>query len=186
MIGPRSALWALAYVLPAALSAQAGSGMPETGYHRVKLSPKPGTVPVVGTTGRDSIEHLLHCQCGGCRHDVFQCRTDDLMCSVGPQMHQDIDSMIAGGHAPSEIVAAFREQYGDAVLMAPPRTGFNWIGYLLPFGVILAGASLVGYLLRSWTTPRTSNSVPTSPKGGGVDASAEELLRIRAALQSDE
>lgn len=158
----------------------------DEGYWHVTRPPKPGARPLLNEVARDSLEHVLHCQCGGCRHDVFTCRSSDLVCSIAPQMHRDIEALITGGYSPREIVAAFRQVYGDNVLMAPPRQGFNWLGYLLPFGVILTASFVVFHLLQVWSRrPRqekaTSATVPTA-----VDATSDELARIREALRNDQ
>jgi hypothetical protein len=45
-----------------------------------------------------------------------------------------------GRYSAQEILDAFVETYGEVALMAPKREGFNWAGYLVPFGALAAGA----------------------------------------------
>jgi cytochrome c-type biogenesis protein CcmH/NrfF len=157
--------------------------MPREGYRPITLPAKPGASRTVNEAVRDSIEHVLHCQCGGCRHDVFQCRTNDLVCSIAPQMHKDIEAMLAGGNTPTEVVAAFQSVYGEAALMAPLKKGLNLIGYFLPLVAILVAGIVVFRLLQSWTAPKTP--VATRAASTEVDASPEELERVQEALRRD-
>jgi len=96
-------------------------------------------------------------------------------------MHSDILGLVAGGYDAKEIVAAFRKIYGDGVLMAPAKEGFNWLAYTLPFAVLVAGSALVVTLLRRWSRA-TADAAPVLPPS---DATPEELERLRAVLESD-
>jgi cytochrome c-type biogenesis protein CcmH len=102
-------------------------------------------------------------------------------------MHADVMGLVAGGYAAQEIMKAFRDVYGERVLMAPVKEGFNWVGYIAPFAVLAAGAGVVATLLKRWTRPA---AVAASGAGGtvpmNVDATPEELARLREALRDDE
>jgi cytochrome c-type biogenesis protein CcmH len=49
-----------------------------------------------------------------------------------------------------EIKTYFVAQYGDRVLAAPPATGLNWLIYIIPPLVIVAGAYILYRALLSW------------------------------------
>jgi cytochrome c-type biogenesis protein CcmH/NrfF len=94
------------------------------------------------------IEEKLRCTCG-CNLSVYTCRTTDFTCSVSPKMHQRVVELVKQGKTAQQVIDAFVAQYGEAVLMAPPRSGFNLLGYLLPGGLILiVGSALTWVLLR--------------------------------------
>src|SRR6266496_3992856 len=111
--------------------------------------------PLEPVTARDNlaaiqaIEKRLKCQCG-CNLDIYTCRTTDFACSVSPAMHADVMGLVAGGHTAQEILAAFKTVYGEKVLMAPQKSGFNLVGYTMPFVALGAGAVIVASLLRRW------------------------------------
>lgn len=57
------------------------------------------------------------------------------------------------GWTEQEIKDYFVAQYGDRVLATPPARGLNWLVYVLPPLVIVAGAVLLGMTLRRWQRP---------------------------------
>jgi cytochrome c-type biogenesis protein CcmH len=57
-------------------------------------------------------------------------------------------ALVEGGYSAQEILDAFVETYGEVALMAPKREGFNWAGYLVPFGALAAGGAALVTVLR--------------------------------------
>jgi len=150
-------------------------------YRTVKLAPKPNATPSMSDAQRDDLEHQIHCQCG-CNLDVYTCRTTDFACSVSPAMHSDVMGLVAGGHTAQEILSAFTGVYGEKVLMSPVRSGFNLLGYTVPFLALGAGAIVVAALMRRWKRGSVAATVPVSR---GVDATEGELAALDAALRQD-
>ena len=149
-------------------------------YRPVSLPAKPNAAPSMTDAQRDDLEHQIHCQCG-CNLDVYTCRTTDFSCSVSPAMHADVMGLVAGGHTAQEILAAFKSVYGEKVLMAPNKSGFNLVGYTMPFVALAGGAVLVNTLLKRWKTrvPEPATTVPH------VDATQSELDALDAAVRRD-
>jgi cytochrome c-type biogenesis protein CcmH/NrfF len=78
-----------------------------------------------------------------------------------------------------EIIAAFVTKYGEQALMAPPKEGFNWAGYLLPgVAITIAGAVIAWVLVRRQRAPATVAAGPQDT----TDLSADEDARLRDAL----
>ncbi|MGZ3332122.1 MAG: cytochrome c-type biogenesis protein CcmH [Gemmatimonadaceae bacterium] len=150
-------------------------------YRSVTLAAKPGAQPSMTDAQRDDLEHQIHCQCG-CNLDVYTCRTTDFACSVSPAMHADVLGLVAGGHTAPEILGAFRAVYGEKVLMAPLKSGFNLVGYTMPFVALGTGAVIVAALLKRWKsrTPAIAGSQPHH-----VDATEGELAALDAAVKRD-
>ena len=149
-------------------------------YRPVTLPPKANGTASMTDAQRDDLEHQLHCQCG-CNLDVYTCRTTDFACSVSPAMHADVMGLVSGGHSAQEILAAFKAVYGEKVLMAPGKSGFNLVGYTIPFVALGAGAILVTALLQRW---RSRASLPAAPVSQ-VDATDSELAALDAAVRRD-
>jgi cytochrome c-type biogenesis protein CcmH/NrfF len=97
-------------------------------------------------------------------------------------MHSDVMGLVAGGHTAPEILAAFKAVYGEKVLMAPVRSGFNLLGYTVPFIALGAGAALVAVLMRRWKL-RAPAAAPVS--SAQVEATPGELAALDAAVRRD-
>jgi len=125
-----------------------------------------------------AIEQRLACSCG-CTLDVFTCRTTDFTCTYSPELHREVLALRDEGKTAQEILDAFVAKYGEQALMAPPKEGFNWAGYLLPgIAITIVGAAITWVLLRR-------QRVPAPVAGAARDAtdlSADENARLRAAL----
>ena len=150
-------------------------------YRPVSLAAKAGAAASMTDLQRDELEHQIHCQCG-CNLDVYTCRTTDFACSVSPAMHADVMGLVSGGYTANEILAAFKSVYGERVLMAPVRSGFNLLGYTMPFIALTVGAVLVPSLLRKWKARTAPTPVLATP---GVRASESELAALDAAVRRD-
>jgi cytochrome c-type biogenesis protein CcmH len=143
------------------------------------------------TTERDNdstvkaIEGRLRCTCG-CNLDVFTCRTTDFTCATSPAMHRLVLARLDSAMTPEQVVDAFVTQYGMAVLMAPPRGGFNWTAYIMPFVGLGLGLAIVVGLMRRWIRSRPAEA-PASPVAGSTlpvaGPSDPELERLRRELE---
>lgn len=153
----------------------------------VRLPPKPGATPVLTDAQRDELEHHLHCQCG-CTLDVFTCRTTDFTCQVSPAMHRDVVELVRGGYSAQEIIDAFVGVYGERALMAPNKSGFNLIAWFAPGIAVLAGGAAVFALMKRWSAnARRPAAIATSkPAAGRIDATADELARLDAAIKGED
>jgi cytochrome c-type biogenesis protein CcmH len=156
--------------------------MDQSAARSVRLPPKPFATPSMSVEERDALEHRLRCQCG-CTLDIFTCRTTDFSCQVSPSMHRDVMSLVQGGYTADEILDAHVNVYGERVLMAPPKVGFNILGYIVPGMAIATGAIVLAVIIRRWQrlTPATAER---SAKPA-VDATPDELKRLEAAIRDD-
>jgi cytochrome c-type biogenesis protein CcmH len=169
---------------PSGLDSSNLFAMDQSASRPVRLPPKPGARAVVSAAERDEIEHRIRCQCG-CTLDVYTCRTTDFSCQVSPAMHRDVLALAAGGYTAQEIIDAFVHAYGERVLMAPPASGFNLLGWVVPFIALGGGAVLVLAVLRNWQrAPRTEPAVHRSARPEG--ATDDEIARLEAAIRDDE
>lgn len=66
-----------------------------------------------------------------------------------------IRQQLSEGWTEDEILAYFVAQYGDKVLGEPPKSGLNWVLYLVPPVVILTGLFLLIIRLRR---PKTNSA----------------------------
>ena len=131
-----------------------------------------------------AIEMRLACNCG-CTLDVFTCRTTDFSCTYSPKLHREVLALRNQGLSAQEVLDAFVAKYGEKALMAPKPKGFNLAGYLVPGAAIAtAGAALVMIVGRRRAAVAAAGGAGTPP--AGVPASAEEMERLRRALDEVE
>lgn len=110
------------------------------------------------TTQVDAISNELMCQCG-CTMVVINCE-----CSTAAQMRQVIQTQLAAGKTKADILQYFVGQYGETVLAAPTKEGFNLTAWITPFVGILAGLGLVYVILRAWLNQRRRVITDVLPK----------------------
>ena len=158
-----------------------GTSMGGDGYLPVERPAKPGATKSLTDDERDAMERQIACPCP-CTLDIFTCRTSMPSCGFAPRLHRDVVRLVEGGYSADEIVAAFQDTYGEHILMAPPKRGFNLVGWVMPFAAIGAGALVIVGLLRSWRRPAAAERVTPI----GVSATDDELARLEAAVRSDD
>jgi len=81
-----------------------------------------------------------------------------------------IRQMISEGKSEAEIKQYFVENYGARVLGAPPAKGLNWLVYIIPPVIILAGTVFLFRALKEWTKPGTASAGPGSAPNETSDA----------------
>jgi cytochrome c-type biogenesis protein CcmH len=158
-----------------------GATMEGDGYVPVRRLPRPAAAKRLTPLERDAVERMISCPCP-CTLDVFTCRTS-MPCGFSPRLHADVVALANGGYSAEEILAAFEQSYGEKILMAPHKQGFNWVGWIAPFAAVGVGAVAVGALIRRWGR-RAAEVRTASPMR--IDASDDEMARLEAAVRSDE
>ncbi len=85
---------------------------------------------------------------------------------VAQRMKQIIRQHIAAGWTEKEIKADLVDQFGPGVLAEPPKSGFDLLAWLLPLGLLAAGALGVAIVAWGWSHRR----------GAGEEEAAEPPL----------
>jgi cytochrome c-type biogenesis protein CcmH len=123
----------------------------------------------------NAIAHKLYCPvCESTPLDV--CPTD--ACKDWRQL---IRTMLSDGKTEDQILQHFVDQYGDKVLAQPPHTGLNWLIYILPPAIILAGALLLFRSLKEWTKPKAVSAVSGEERSEA--ASDDYVARLEEELK---
>ena len=122
--------------------------------------PREVTADEVNTVARE-----IWCPlCSGVRLDACELKACD-------QMKEVIAIKLAEGEDTASIKAYFVEQYGPQVLGEPPRTGFNWLAWILPVVAVVAGGFFFWRTTQRMMQPNSAaaaalaldNSPPAQP-----------------------
>jgi cytochrome c-type biogenesis protein CcmH len=99
------------------------------------------------------------------------------------QWRELIRLKLSQGWGTEQIKEYFANQYGDRVLGEPPRRGLNWLVYILPPLIFLAGLVIVWQVFRSSRknapAPAVTDQPAETPGGEDVLRRIEEDLRRR-------
>lgn len=113
------------------------------------------------------IAHQLYCPvCENTPLDV--CPTEACR-----QWRDLIRQQLSQGQSEDQIKQYFVQQYGARVLAEPPRTGLNWLVYILPPAIILAGAIILLRAMQAWTKPAAARAGTAPPSGENVSLAEE-------------
>jgi cytochrome c-type biogenesis protein CcmH len=159
-----------------------GATMQGDGYIPVRRLPRSAfAAKRLTPLERDAVERMLACPCP-CTLDVFTCRTS-MPCGFSPRLHADVMQLANGGYSADEILAAFEQAYGEKILMAPHKQGFNWVGWIAPFAAVGGGALVAAAFIRQWGR-RAAEHRSTAPVP--VEATDDEMARLEAAIRGED
>ena len=97
--------------------------------------------------------------------------------SACKQWRDTIRDQLAQGWTQGQIEQFFVDQYGDRVLATPPATGLNWLVYLLPPLVFVAGVVILAGVFRGWRKPLVPSIESAGPDDPYLERVEEELRR---------
>ncbi len=83
---------------------------------------------------------------------------------VADRMRVFIRARIAAGDSKAEIKAQLVDEFGERVLAAPPKRGFDLLAWVLPLAGVAVAALGVGFAARRWTRSRGDAEKPLDPE----------------------
>jgi cytochrome c-type biogenesis protein CcmH len=93
------------------------------------------------------------------------------------QIKQFIRTSIARGDTKNQIKADLVRNYGESILAAPPKHGFNLLAWLLPLIGIGVAAVVLGGAAWHWSRARQVEPASAVPSANGVGPVDPELER---------
>ncbi len=101
------------------------------------------------------------------------------------QWRELIRDQLAEGKTEAEIKQYFVNNYGARVLAEPPRTGFNWLVYIIPPVLILIGAVILFNAFRAWTKPKSAAAGSSQEKEARSSSSDQDeyIARLEEELK---
>ncbi|MBI4285535.1 MAG: cytochrome c-type biogenesis protein CcmH [Chloroflexi bacterium] len=133
----------------------------------------------LAATTVDEIASQLICQCG-CYTVLNNCVHGE--CMVRDSMTKSIELKLAQGQSPEQIIQAFVTQYGEVVLAAPPKQGFNLTAWITPFAAIIFGAGIIWLAIKRWVK-RGQKAVPVKVRKVAEEDEEKYQLRLEQELK---
>jgi cytochrome c-type biogenesis protein CcmH len=79
------------------------------------------------------------------------------------EMRSLIREQLQQGKTPAQVLDYFAQRYGEWILLAPPKRGFNLVIWVLPFVLLPIGAAVVYLGARRWVRGTgTGESAPST------------------------
>lgn len=129
--------------------------------------------PVGADSTVAEISDELICQCG-CNMVLSNC--SHASCTSREAMTAFIEQELDRGRSKAEIIDSFVQQYGEQVLSAPPKRGFNLMVWVLPFGALVFGGGVIYVVLRAWVRHGRYPQIPSvAPAEEGDDEYQKRL-----------
>jgi cytochrome c-type biogenesis protein CcmH len=71
-------------------------------------------------------------------------------CGAADRIKTQVLEKLNIGQSKEEIIGYFVSRYGEKILSAPTKKGFNLTAWILPFFAIVSGGGVVYFTLRRW------------------------------------
>jgi cytochrome c-type biogenesis protein CcmH len=136
--------------------------------------------PATVGAGQREVEERLACQCG-CGLTVHTC--NHLQCSFAVPVREDIAKSLAAGQSEDEIIARYVAEYGEKVLSAPTREGFNLLAWWGPYAALAIGAAGLWLAIRRLNRGRKDEIESAPPLADIPQAARDEINRELERLE---
>lgn len=130
------------------------------------------------------IRRELACYCS-CSLTVEDCLRS-MRCSESATLSQQVIELSKSGKSKPEIIQAMVASYGETILSAPTKKGFNLAAWILPFVALGIGGIAAVLVVKKWRTQTSGETVVAQnttavPQGGAAgdpyDEKVEEELK---------
>lgn len=147
----------------AVLLVQASAPTPEATQSIEMTLPSTGEIGPMPNVNEEDLRKVtdnLLCQCG-CGLTVAACELA-MTCDVSKEMKYQAAVYIAPkseggqGMTPEQALDQFAKDFGERVLAAPTKSGFNLTAWILPFVGMGVGVVLVGWALITWKSQQVA------------------------------
>jgi len=119
----------------------------------------------------------MMCMCG-CNQILTAC--NHVGCTTSHTMLKELDDRIARGDSDEVILQSFIQDYGQTVLVDPPKTGFTGLVWVVPIVAPLLALWLLWELVRRWR-----QRAILTPAGGAPGIPSDLIDRARREADRD-
>ena len=127
------------------------------------------------------LENALMCTCDDkCGKVLINCT-----CSTADKNRKKFTKLLESGLTVDQIIQQQIEKYGETVLSAPTKNGFNLTAWIMPFGALIFGGLGLRKLLNGWVGKNKSD-IELQNIGGDVasESGSEKPSEARSSKYS--
>lgn len=108
-----------------------------------------GPATVWAASKMANLENALMCKCDDkCGKVLINCT-----CDTSKKTRKVLMSKLESGLTVDQIVQQYVDKYGETILSAPTKSGFNLSAWIMPFAALVIGGLGVRKVIRSWIRP---------------------------------
>ncbi len=100
------------------------------------------------------------------------------------QMRGVIRQQLQSGKSEQEVIQYFVSRYGDRILLSPPTQGLSLLAWVVPIALMIGGALLVFFVLRSWQS-HAGNEPGGLDGTESVDMDEKELTYYKRQIEQE-
>jgi cytochrome c-type biogenesis protein CcmH len=108
-------------------------------------------------------------RCPACQGETVA----DSQAQIAVAIRALISQRLASGQSPDEIKSYLVSRFGDRILLAPTQSGIDWVAWLAPPLLLLAGSSLLLTLVADWR--KRSKARPSGIRQEYIERVQEEV-----------
>ncbi|MBT5550026.1 MAG: hypothetical protein HOJ79_06055 [Nitrospina sp.] len=124
------------------------------------------------------LENALMCKCDDkCGKVLLNCT-----CATSDKTRAKFSKMLESGLTVDQIIKMQVDKYGETVLSAPTKFGFNLTAWMTPFVALVAGGYGVRKILLAWVGKKSSSD---SKEGSEVEPVISEKYSKRLKDELD-
>ena len=106
------------------------------------------------------LENALMCKCDDkCGKVLVNCT-----CSTSDKTRAKFSKMLDSGLTVEQIIKSQVDEYGETVLSAPTKFGFNLTAWVMPFIALVAGGVGVRKVIYSWMGKKEETATQDEPE----------------------
>ena len=125
--------------------------------------------PLVALEVKD-VEGSIMCMCKDkCGKVLANCS-----CMTSDTYRRQISTMIRAGKTKREIIDNFVERFGERVLAAPTKTGFNLAAWVTPFLALFIAGIVLKRIAQSWVSGKQTPAAADRGAGNEEDVDSAE------------
>ncbi len=137
-----------------------------------------GPSTVFAATQMADLENALMCQCDDkCGKVLINCT-----CDTSKETRNTLMTKLGSGLTVDQIIQQYVDKYGETVLSAPTKTGFNLSAWITPFAALLIGGFGVRKVIHSWVRPASAGD---DSKADAAEEPAPETVKYSKKLQDE-